>query len=227
MKTINTIAKILFIIILPILLLTASIAWAFNSQQLYQDGFAKYDISQTTGLAQPELDKAVSGLIRYFNSGEEFISITVTKDSSPFELFNDREVIHLKDVKALVWLDYRILLGTLLYAIFYVIFSLRLRKDWRQLARGLVWGSSFTLGLMLLLGLGILFNFKRLFLLFHFISFSNDFWMLDPARDYLIMLFPQGFWFDTAVFCALATLGLAITLGGAAGGFLIARRTHI
>jgi LPXTG-motif cell wall-anchored protein len=38
--------------------------------------------------------------------------------------------------------------------------------------------------------------------------------MLDPTRDYLIMLFPQGFWFDVALFCAIATAVGAIILGG-------------
>ena len=31
------------------------------------------------------------------------------KDGKPFELFNQQEVIHLEDVKGLIWLDYRVL----------------------------------------------------------------------------------------------------------------------
>ncbi len=226
MRIINNIARALLILCLPVLLLTASIALAFNSQWLYQYGFDKYDISQATGLAQSELDKAASDLVRYFNSGEEFISITVNKDNSPLELFNEREVIHLRDVKGLIWLDYWALLGTLLYALAYAGINLFLNKNWRKLAWGLVGGSGLTLGLILLLGLGMLLNFNRLFLLFHLISFSNEFWMLDPTRDYLIMLFPGGFWYDAAMFCALATLGLAVITGGVAGGFLFATRKH-
>ena len=80
---------------------------------------------------------------------------------------------------------------------------------------------------MLLLGVGIALNFNRLFHLFHIISFSNEFWMLDPASDYLIMLFPQGFWFDATLFSALLTIALAVVLGGVAGGFLIAKRHRV
>jgi len=213
---------------LLILLLTASIGWEVNSLWLYKYGFEKYNVSQTTGLAQPELAKAATGLISYFNSGEEYISLTVMKDGKPFELFNQREVAHLRDVKGLIRLDYYLLLGTLIYVLSYAVASLcwRRKRYWRWLAWGVVGGGGITLALMMVLGLGALFNFDQLFYRFHLISFTNELWQLDPARDYLIMLFPQGFWYDAAIFCALATAGLAIILGGVAGGYLMFGRSN-
>ncbi len=226
MKILSIIAKWLFILCLPILLLTASIGWAVNSLWLYEYGFEKYNISQTTGLADSELEKAATGLISYFNSDEEYISLVVVKNGEPFELFNQREVVHLRDVKGLIWLDYYILMGTLIYSLAYagVCFFWRKRAYWRRLAWGLVVGSSLTLALMLALGLGTLFNFDRLFLQFHLFSFANDFWQLDPAKDYLIMLFPRGFWYDAILFCALVTASMAVILGGVVGGYLIVTR---
>jgi integral membrane protein (TIGR01906 family) len=218
--------KWLFVLCLPTLLLTASLGWAVNSLWLYRYGFDKYNVGHTTGLAQSELEKAAGGLISYFNSDEEYISLTVIKDGEPFTLFNQREVTHLKDVKGLIWLDYRVLLGTLIYVLCYTGVSLlwRRKKYWRRLAWGVVGGGGITLVLMLALGLGTLFNFDQLFLQFHFISFANELWQLDPTKDYLIMLFPQGFWFDATVFCALVTAGLAIILGGVGGGYLLFTR---
>ncbi|MBA7469459.1 hypothetical protein ES707_04730 [subsurface metagenome] len=225
MKGLTIAAKWLFILCLPILLLTASIGWGVNSSWLYKYGFEKYNVSQTTGLAQPELEKASTGLISYFNSGDEHISLTVMKDGKPFELFNQREVAHLRDVKGLIRLDYWVLLGTLIYVLSYAGVSLFWRRRyWRRLAWGVISGGGITLALMLAMGLGTLLNFDQLFLQFHLFSFTNELWQLDPARDYLIMLFPGGFWYDAAIFCALATAGLAIILGGVAGGYLIFTR---
>jgi len=207
---------------LPILLLTASIGGAVNSQWLYQNGFEKYNVGQTTGLAEAELAKAAGGLIHYFNSGEEYITLTVLNDGESFELFNQREVTHLKDVKGLIRLDYRLLLGTLIYVLAYAgvcLFRQR-KRHWRRLAWGVVGGGGITLALMVALGVGMLFNFDQLFWQFHLISFANEFWLLDPTSDYLIMLFPQGFWYDTALFCAGVTIGLAVILGGAGGIYL-------
>ncbi len=213
-------ARGLLVLCVPILLLTASIGGIVNGLWLYKYGFDKYHISQTTGLADSELEKAAAGLIGYFNSGEEYIRLTVIKDGEPFELFNQREVVHLKDVKGLIWLDYRLLAGTLIYVLGYLGVSLWRRKNRQGLARGVAAGSGLTLALMLALGLGMLLNFDRLFLQFHLISFTNEFWMLDPSRDYLIMLFPGGFWQDATMFIALGTVGMALILGGAGAIYL-------
>ena len=107
LKIFSITAKWLFVLCLPTLLLTASLGWAVNSLWVYTYGFNKYNVSQTTGLTKAELEKAATGLINYFNSSEEYISLTVIKDNEPFELFNERETAHLNDVKKLIWLDYR------------------------------------------------------------------------------------------------------------------------
>jgi integral membrane protein (TIGR01906 family) len=204
----------LFILCVPLVLITGGISIAVNSQWWYDFGFARYNVSRDTGLAPAELNKAAGGLIEYFNSSEQNIHATVIKDGKPFILFNDREVAHLRDVKALFWLGYRVLAATLIYCLGYVALSLFAWKDRRHLALGLFGGGSLTVIVVAALGLGILFDFDQLFLMFHLVSFSNDFWLLDPTSDYLVMLFPQGFWFDTALFCALVTAAGAVILGG-------------
>ena len=163
------IARWIFILCLPVLLLAASIGLAVNSLWLYKYGFEKYGVGQTTGLSEVELDKAARGLIDYFNSDEEYISLTVVKDGQPFVLFNEREVAHLKDVKGLINLDYTVLLWTLDYGLVYTLVALIWRQGLyqRRLASGLLWGGSITLGLMLAFGAAILLDFDQFFFQFH------------------------------------------------------------
>ena len=220
MKILTIVARWVFMLCLPVLLLTASIGWGVNSRWLYQYGFSKYDVSQTTGLSKSELETVATGLIDYFSSGEDYINLTVMKDGESFELFTPEEVIHFRDVKGLIWLDYWVLLGTLVYALGYAGISLwwRKRKYWRRLAWGTVGGSGIALALMLALGLGTLLDFDQLFLQFHLISFSNEFW---SAQGYMQLLFPRDFWYDAAMFCGGIIVALAIILGGVAGGYLL------
>jgi len=224
MKILATIAKWLFILTLPALIITATIRIEFGSLWLYQNGFEKYDVSQTTGLSETELAKAASGIINYyFHSDEEYINLIVPKDGEPFELFNEREVAHLKDVKALVQLNSHLLMGTAIYIGVYAGICLfwRRKRYWRNLARATVTGSSITLGMIVALGVGSMVgSFDRLFLQFHFLAFTNELWMLDPARDYLIMLFPEGFWFDVAMLFGQITAGVAGTLLGVSAWYL-------
>ena len=79
-------------------------------------------------------------------------------------------------------------------------------------------GSGLTLGLMLALGLGIAVDFGGLFWQFHLISFSNDFWQLDPKTDHLIQIIPVGFQLDTmAAWVIQSLIGTAAVaaVGGA------------
>ena len=214
MKIVKTIAQWVFILCLPALLLTASVSAAMNCRWLYQYGFNKYDVSQVTGLAPAELDKAAGGLIRYFNSSEEYISLTVIKDGQPFTLFNEREVQHLKDVKALFQLVYKVLVGTGIYTLLFLGISLFWWRDKRRLGWGLLGGVGLTLVFMAAVGIMVALDFDRFFLQFHLFSFANDLWQLNPATDYLLMLFPQGFWLDATLFCAGGTAAMAIILGG-------------
>ena len=224
MRILGIAAKWLFILCLPILLVTASLGGAVNSHRLYKYGFEKYNVSQTLAdsgleLADSELEEVYAGLVSYFKSGDEYVSLTVVKGGEPFNLFTPEETIHFRDVKGLIWLDYWLLLGTLIYILAYAGVSLfwRKRRYWRRLAWGLVGGSGLTLALMLALGLGTLFGFDELFYRFHLLFFSNEFW---SAKGYMLLLFPEGFFYDAALFCALATTIGAVVLGGVGGGYL-------
>jgi len=224
LRTLGIAAKWLFILCLPILLVTASLGWAVNSHWLYNYGFYKYSVNQTPQLAEFDLEEIASELISYFNSDEGYITLTAVKDGKPFKLFTAEEVIHFRDVKGLIWLDYWLLLGTLIYALAYAGVSLfwHRRRYWRRLAGGVVGGSSITLILMLALGSGILLGFDQLFYDFHLVFFSNEYW---SAEGYMLLLFTPDFFYDAAKFCAGITVGLAIILGGIAGWHLLFSRS--
>jgi integral membrane protein (TIGR01906 family) len=216
MKIIKQITLVLFVLCMPVLLFTASISIAANCVWLYDYGFHKYDIPAVTGIDYAELHKAAKGIIQYWNSGEKDINITVIKNGQPFTLFNEREVGHMVDVKALFRLAYKFLLGTFIYALVFLALALWVWKDKKLLGVGLLWGPGFSILLVIMLGVTALIDFDWLFTQFHLLSFTNDLWLLNPATDYLIMLFPQGFWFDAVIviFALMVIMALAIGLTG-------------
>src|SRR5205814_239283 len=77
-----------------------------------------------------------------------------------------------------------------------------------SLLRAAAIGGAVTALLVGLLAAGSLIDFDRLFLTFHFLSFSNNLWILDPARDRLIQLFPEGFFYDSALQIGLRSAGI-------------------
>ncbi len=213
MNVIKKIFLVLFVLALPVMLFTASVSTAANCVWLYKYGFARYDISADTGISNAELDNVARELIKYWNSGDETFNITVIKDGKLFTLFHDYEVQHLVDVKALFHFVYKCLLVSFIYALLFAALALFLWKDRRLLATGLVWGSGLSILLMIILGLLAIADFRWLFWQFHLLSFTNDLWLLDPRTDYLIRLFPEGFWLDAAMICSAFKVFLALILG--------------
>ncbi len=211
------IAYWLFIICFPVLLLTSTVHLGMSSTRIYEYGFDKYYVSQVTGLDRAQLSGIAKRLVDYFNSKVETPQIKVVKDGEEVELFHDYELIHLQDVKGLFRIDYRVQAASLAYIIIYALLFLLWRKGrWQDLAKGVRWGSALTLVLIAVLGIASIFSFEQLFIQFHLISFSNPYWMLDPSKDYLIMLFPEPFWQDIALFGGGTIAAGAFILGGIA-----------
>jgi len=95
-----------------------------------------------------------SEFINYFKSDEENLELTVIRDGEPVELLTEREILHMKDVKALIRLDYSVLLGSSIYLIGFGLFCF-FQKRRRELAMSFVWGSVLTIAIIIFLGLAV------------------------------------------------------------------------
>ena len=207
---------VLFAAAVPLLLICASVTWAVNEIRLYEHGFDTYDVPLVTGIEREDLVVAAKEIRGYFNSTREPLDVRTRIFGEERDLFNHREVLHMHDVKRLIWGVYGLGAAAALYLLAFLCLGLRLRGRavGPQVTRGVVWGAGLTVGVVVLVGLLSVTGFDSLFLFFHEVSFSNDFWMLDPRRDFLVMMFPQGFWFDATMFVAFVTVGLAVLLLG-------------
>jgi integral membrane protein (TIGR01906 family) len=216
----------LFVLAVPLVLVTASVTWAINSPGVYSRGFEKYGVSLATGITTSDLRQAGADLRRYFNSGDEPLVLRARVSEVEQEIFNPREVQHMGDVKRLVRGVYAVLAGSGAYLLAAAAAGClwRRRRFVPTLAGLCLGGGGLTLGLVVGVGLVAVAGFDSLFLTFHQLSFSNDFWQLDPRTDYLVMMFPQGFWFDATVVVATVTAAAALALVALSGGYLLYRR---
>ncbi len=218
----NKIVKItlygLFIICFPILLGTTTIRCEINSVRLYEYGFDKYDVGQVTALDNTRLNEIASRLINFFNSRVDTPQMNVTNIyGEEIKLFHDYELIHLNDVRGLFRSDFLLQEITLGYIIIYILlFFLWIKGRWQDLAKGVRRGCALTLALVGSTGIASLFFFEQMFIQFHLVVFPNSYWLLDPGKDYLIMLFPEGFWVDVAYLGVGAIIAEALLLGSLA-----------
>lgn len=218
---ISTVARALAIPAVLLFLVAGSVTWAVNDPGLYRNGFQRYHTAQRSGISDPDLIAIGAELRRYFNTSVEPLAVRAPIYGIEREVFNQREVAHMHDVKRLVRGTYWVALGSglwILSALALVIATDRGRWS-AHAARLAVWGGSVTLIAVLLVGLAAVASFEQLFLLFHRLSFANDLWMLDPRTDYLLILFPAGFWFDATMRVALTSvLGAVVLLSAGIAG---------
>ena len=214
----------LFVLSIPLFLISNSVIWALNSPGVYEGGFEKYDISRTTGINQEDLLQVGADLRRFFNTRGGPLSVRTRVEGVERDIFSSREILHMRDVKRLVWIVYGVATLSGVYLLLATGVGVVARPRFpREMARLCVWGGGLTIGLVAAIGLFALVRFDTLFLKFHQFSFSNDLWQLNE-RDYLLRLFPQEFWLDATIWVATRAVAGAALVMAVFGGYLAYQR---
>lgn len=208
---------------IPIFLVSTNVQVMKNSTSLYEYGFNKYSVHSTTGITKNDLPNIADQITEYFNDQEEFLALRVDIYGIEQPLFSEKEILHMRDVKNLFKLVVRAQAISGIIIITYIIFGiLSLRKDFIPKMMRTAWkGSIISLLGFIIIGIALAIAFPVIFLTFHELSFRNDLWILDPATDKLIQLFPAGFWSDAAILLAITSIFETILI--AATSYIIIR----
>ena len=213
-------ALALFILAMPTFLVTTNVRWAFNDLRLYRFGFEQHNVVSTTGLDMTQLMVVARDIRDYFGSSQEFLDTTVVLGGEERPLFNQGEILHMRDVKVLVRGVVRLQEAAGAYIIGYLVIGLLATrgKRTRALVGRVMVGSLFTVGLLAFGGLAVAVGFDRLFDQFHFLSFSEGTFTFDPRYNYLTRLFTERFFLQGTLFIAVATIVEATVLALGAWG---------
>ena len=208
MSTIKALAYAAFIVAIPLFLIITNLRVVVNTPLLYSYGFDQYEIERVTGIERAELISAGRQIRDYFSNEERWLDVKVRIDGTVYSLYNETEILHMYDVKVLIRTLYNVQLIAGLYILLFIPVGLAIapRTFPRVLVRLVLWGAAATLAIVFAAGLLSLTGFSQTFYVFHLIAFTNDLWKLDPARDFLIAMFPEGFFFDTTMVLAGLTV---------------------
>ncbi len=214
------VATACFIIAAPLFLVLTNVRIAATEERVYEYSFAQYNAEVVTGVDRAQLDGAAATIVDYFRTGEsdELLDIRVVVNGQEEALYNQREILHMRDVKDLMQLTFRVHEISFVFLVGYVVvvFLWTRERALRQLAVQTIVAGASTVVLLGVGAIAVVLGFDRLFEQFHLLSFSNDFWRLNPATDRLIQMFPEGFWFDVTLGVGVLTAiegGLVAMLG--------------
>lgn len=150
--------------------------------------------------------------INYLVNAEDitFLSSLAFENGDP--IFNESELSHMEDVKAVVTgMRIALAIGML---VLLAISILAAHGRWEPLLKKAYnRGGWAVLGLIAAILLFVALNFSSLFTWFHQIFFESGTWQFHPS-DTLIRLFPMRFWQDAFIFVGLLSIvfGLVVIL---------------
>ncbi len=208
----------IFALWLPVFLVLFNVSYVTNSEWLYDYGWWRNDIVNRTGLTAEELNRGADQIKEYFGNDAEFLDLRVNFGGSEVSLYKEREILHMVDVKALMQGVFSITRWSgIALLVLLVAGAFTLKRDAAPLLlRSLRWSAIGTGVFLVVFGATAAINFGWLFTQFHFLSFANDLWLLDPYRDFLIIMFPQRFFFEAAMFIGVLTvIDFALLFGAA------------
>ena len=195
----------LFGLALPLFLIAGNVQSITNSDWLYSYNWWRNDIPYRTNLTASELSRGADQIKDYFSNGDELLDLRVVQSGREVSLYKEREVLHMVDVKDLMRGVFNVATysGLVALAIALAGLSYFRREFWSLLLRTLKWSAAVSGTAVGIFAIAIVIDFDFVFRQFHFLSFANDLWLLNPYTDYLIIMFPQRFFFEAAVFIAV------------------------
>ena len=118
MNILSTTLRVLFLICIPVFLITSNARWAINDIRLYEYEFDRYKISQSTGLEKEQLLYVGKQIQDYFNALDNgLLDVRLGSQNGELALFTQTEILHMHDVKGLVRGTYHLQEGSLLFVV--------------------------------------------------------------------------------------------------------------
>lgn len=196
MRRLIFIFKALLIISLPIAILLSSFEIATFDLDYFEHKYEEYNITKVTGMNNENLMNTTEELLKYLKGDREDIIIKANIRGEITQVFKEREILHLEDVKALFIKGFLIRNISLIVAFLSLLILLVYEKG--AIPKILTISAIYPIVLMAILGMLMKTDFNKYFTYFHEILFTNDLWLLDPKTEVLIQMYPLEFFYSIA-----------------------------
>lgn len=180
---------IILVIFLSLSCLLISLEKNSFKELTYSNAYNEYNIENITGKTHSELMNITNDLLVYLrgNAGDEILELN----------FNEREILHMKDVQVLFKYGFILKYVSIIVSILIIGFFL-MKREKDILGIYMYKGLFINWIIAVLLIVMIYLDFNKYFTYFHEIFFKNDLWLLDPNTDLLIQMLPEEFFITIA-----------------------------
>lgn len=196
-KVFSNIAAVLAGLFIVISIFGEVLSFCCLDEEFFISEYEKMDTAEQMGMSHEELMASTNVLLDYLKDKRDDIKIEVTVNGEKVQMFDERETLHMVDVKALYQKAILVprILGLLGIAIMAAFLIKRDRAKRHRALRNYHVGNAVFLGIIAILGIYAIIDFSNFWTNFHLLFFDNDLWLLYPDER-LIQMVPQQFFSD-------------------------------
>lgn len=182
------------------LVFTAMQIVIFNESRFHKS-YEENDLYDFIGVAEDDLHEITHEMMSYLNGSREDLIIFAEIRGEDQQVFEEREILHMVDVKKLFIGGFKIrnIVAIIAVALLGVLFGLNRKKAIKPLCISYLWAMGITIGAAAALGAMMIIDFNAVFLKFHLLFFDNDLWLLNINTDVLIQMLPESFFNSLAL----------------------------
>ena len=204
MKTISKILSFCVSLCLILVILITSIDLVATNLSFYKNQYAKGSQAAQIGMSDEDLLNATETLLDYIQDKRDDIVVHANVLGTDREVFNERETLHMVDVKNLYLGAINVRNILMIVSLIGVIALIILEKNPLPSLK-ISFLPAFGLFLVLVVAIIIwaVLDFTNFWIQFHYIFFDNDLFFLDPNTSIMINMFPEEFFFQMVIMIIL------------------------
>lgn len=157
---------------------------------------AQIDVYDSVGMDASALGRVNVLLSDYLSGKTDELSIEEEVCGIRQQVFNENEKLHMVDVVNLFRIAHGLKIALLIGAVILAAAGMLLGgRDFSEILPRSLKGFLLTAGIILpaMIASFLAVGFERMFILFHQLLFTNDLWLMNPATDAMIRMFPGEF----------------------------------
>ena len=216
MKATAKIAAVLAAVLLVYALLAGALTRIFFDSAWVEKEYERIDIESETGWDAAQCAKVFNAMLDYsIGAKDELESMTVTEDGQETIFFNESELNHMKDVRALSTGVLKAGLIALIagLALYVLAFALLKNAALRVFAKAFLITLAVLIVFIAAMAVWIAVDFNSFWRVFHIVFLDLESSTFDPAESRMIRICPENLFSDMiARFAMFAGLGLILPL---------------
>ena len=174
--------------LIVILLISSFEIGAYGDWDFYEKEYEKYKVADELYMEMPDIMKVTKFMMSYLRGNEKKLSIETEVEGNIQDFFNEKDRLHMADVRNLFLGGIKVGVVCIIAAVVILGIMKRKEEDWKRLfLKSYMMAIATWIFVCVLLGIAF------------YVDFTNNFWMFDPATDYMIRMLPEGFFSDMVI----------------------------